>query len=85
MTEKEKGLVNPWAKGSINLTMQAQILREDPKLAARLKAAAARAAEQAEAAKRAAPGPGPQLPKTIAALNGSKRKRQKAIWLPQKQ
>lgn len=33
-------MINPWCRGSINLTEQARIQRENPKLAERLKAAA---------------------------------------------
>ena len=63
---------NPWAKGSVNLTMQAEILKADPKLAAKLKAQAA-AAEQAEAAKRSGAGQGSaKLPEKVAVLTGRK-------------
>ena len=39
---------NPWAKETLNLTEQAQIIKEDPQLAAKLKSEAARSTTQNE-------------------------------------
>ena len=80
--EAEQIQVNPWAKETRNLTEQARILKENPKLAQRMQAAAARVAEQAEAAKRSGTGQGAVLPEKVVALTGRKNRRQAFRWMP---
>ena len=78
-TEKEAlpEIKNPWLKSSLNLTEQARILREDPKMAARMKAQAAAAAErEAEQARQNGAGQGSaKLPEKVVTLTGRKSRR----------
>ena len=92
MTEKEKSELekerqelenNPWAKKTLNLTRQAEILKTDPKLAGRLQATAKRQAEkEAEQARQGSAGQTAQLPKSVAIINASGRKKKRHTWMP---
>jgi len=76
MAEKKQAepevIINPWLKDSVNLTMQAAILKTDPKLAAKMKAQAQAAAERETEKARQNGAGSAKLPEKVFTLTGRK-------------